>query len=736
MSSFYLSDSYKQISLQRIRQKYLKILFLNENLIPYYNITGEALSGNVSVSPESDLRRSCSISMVVKNNAQFQSVEGGKIWLNRYVQIYVGIHNIKSQSIEWMNQGIFLIDSPHWSYDATTNILDFSGVDMMANLTGDRNGVLGNRGKLVGAYVIEAGASIKDAIVSTLTTFTQFNKYNVQIPHPTPFTPYEIKIDPSGTVFDILSALRDINPNYEMFFDADGIFIFQPTPQSGTEDPVITDDIFVPNVLSENINADFSSIKNSIEVYGGAHTVNYYAEYAPQVQYNIFLLQIPSFDFSGTQQFENLSYIINFMIPPMNYDINGIYVQIINRNNETSEYFPVLNNSKDRSLAKIPAHNENLNILIEYSQIYDGTNYITFATTTTVISTALWDKKALSFSYGGSQANLYQFSNYDATIQYNMGNSLISGAKVYQCIRQPPAPGYPPTNTSYWKDVGFSNTRASQLPDYSLAKLYTVGESAIYNNVPYTATQNSTARPPTTNPTYWKPYAGSHFYIPLVGYDLSTIDISFDFMFTSSRGGHPCYGIGVKAQPFPPSVTNQWQTVKTTFSYPLSSLADLETAGFWINLDGNTVKMSIRNLSITGHSTTDINSRNVYYLGNNLTPYAIVEDTDPLSPFNINSGIGIIKKVFSGGEYDNIYSDDLALQRAEWELYTATRLQDSITLTTVPLYYMDPNLVVSYTLQDSTTPKKYLTREISTDLSVDGTQSIRLIRYYPYYPTT
>lgn len=50
-----------------------------------------------------------------------------------------------------------------------------------------------------------------------------------------------------------------------------------------------------------------------------------------------------------------------------------------------------------------------------------------------------------------------------------------------------------------------------------------------------------------------------------------------------------------------------------------------------------------------------------------------------------------------GGEYDNIINDDLALQRANIELYWATRLNDSITLSTLPIPWLDVNILFTHT---------------------------------------
>ena len=86
-----------------------------------------------------------------------------------------------------------------------------------------------------------------------------------------------------------------------------------------------------------------------------------------------------------------------------------------------------------------------------------------------------------------------------------------------------------------------------------------------------------------------------------------------------------------------------------------------------------------------------------------------------------------------GGDYDNIMSDELATQRAEWEIYQRCRMNDSITLTSVPIYWSEVNWMVAYTPLGQDVVNQYLIRSITTDLTHDGTQTYTLIRWYPYY---
>ena len=86
-----------------------------------------------------------------------------------------------------------------------------------------------------------------------------------------------------------------------------------------------------------------------------------------------------------------------------------------------------------------------------------------------------------------------------------------------------------------------------------------------------------------------------------------------------------------------------------------------------------------------------------------------------------------------GGEYDNIYSDDLAKQRADFEIYQRSRLNDSISMETIPIPWMDANIVISHRFGQKQEPSKYIVKSFSVDYATGGTMTINAISWYPYY---
>lgn len=458
---------------QTIRNTYLKINLLNFDYLTVDSLEGNVISGNVQINADSDIRRTCDISLVVTDSS-FDVQAGGEIWIDKLIQIFVGVENSHTSEIEWTNMGIYLINQPSYQYEAATHTLTFSGVDLMSRMTGLRNGYL------IGVtYKIPMGNNIREVIIAILAE-NGFKKYVVSECYNTngdiQDVPYDMEYEMGSSWYDMLSDLRDILPNYQIYFDVDGVFHYEPIPYTDSEPIMIDDSIWDENVISETVNVDFESVKNSIEVYGKTHDIDNY----------------PS------------SVVI-----------------------------------------------ENSNIKLTIADLTKLEEYVMIGFT------------------------LEQNVTGNITIQVNsLDTQPLIGPDGKQMI-------------SLGKD------------EYWVAR-------------------------------YTK--------------------------------------------------DNKWEFL--------------------------------------GHYQA----------------YGIYKDENPQSPFYIGNPAGEIKLVLYGGEYEYIFSDDLAEQRAKFEIYQRCRMNDTINITCVPIYWADVNWMIAYTPLDKTEVKQYTIKSITTNLDPNGTQTMELSSYYPYYP--
>lgn len=471
-------DDYNILS-QQIITKYIKLEILNFQYNVVDEISGNLTAMSVNIDSESDLRRSCNLTFVV-TDASFDVKAGNKIWLDKFCRPWVGYENIYTGKIQWYNQGIYLINAPSWRYNATTHELSLAGLDLASKLTGLRNG------ELEGIPTkIPAGSSVREAMIAAIE-LAGFTKYTISeckdVDGNIIAVPNDIEIAQGGTVWNIVTQLRDILPRYETFFDVDGVFIYQPIP-TGSGDPVIIDDTIWPNLLiDESINNDFESVKNYIEVYGRTLDPSY------------------------------------------------------------------------------------------------------FSTNTT---------------YSGSTLSL-TVADYPTALT---DNTIV---------------GFTTPSTG---DISATGGISLKMNSLTASVLYEYG-----TNNPVTALDNE---------TYYVAYYNQGWYL-------------------------------------------------------------------------------------MGHQQ----------------PVGIAYDDNPDSPFYVNGSIGRIRHVLYGGEYENITSDRLALERAKYELWKSTRLQDSITLTSIPNPWLDVNVLISHAIRGKSQENaaQYIIKSISTDYGIEGTQSINAITYYPLYP--
>lgn len=106
-----LSQQDYDISKQRIVNRFLKVNILNFDYKVVDEISGNVTSFDINIDADSDIRRTCNVEIVVTDSS-FDIQAGNKIWLDKYIQPYIGIQNIRTGEIQWYNQGIYLIDNP------------------------------------------------------------------------------------------------------------------------------------------------------------------------------------------------------------------------------------------------------------------------------------------------------------------------------------------------------------------------------------------------------------------------------------------------------------------------------------------------------------------------------------------------------------------------------------------------------------------------------------------------
>ena len=101
------------------------------------------INATFSISADSDVRRTSSLTVVPVKNKRLRFEKDGIIWMNRIIKMQIGILDKRTNEWHWYKEGVYYIVNANATFDATTNTIDISCSDMWASLDGTRNGEVG-----------------------------------------------------------------------------------------------------------------------------------------------------------------------------------------------------------------------------------------------------------------------------------------------------------------------------------------------------------------------------------------------------------------------------------------------------------------------------------------------------------------------------------------------------------------------------------------------------------------
>lgn len=260
---------------QNNRELHYKINLLNYKFQLMDELSGVALNMSFSLDANSDIRRIGSISISPNDPNAFKMQAGSKIWLDKYVQVFVGIKEQRTQEIVYTNMGIYMVNNPSQNFSSTDDTITIGLLDLMAKLTGERNGNLDGYDNPT--YHIDAGENIRDVMITVLQE-CGFTKYSINIlPEDYQTTQIEINVDNTQSWYKVLSELDYVNTNYQMYFDLDGVFHYERIPSGKNEQVMVNDEIWKECFISYNKSNSYSDIKNHVVVIGKTHEISHFS---------------------------------------------------------------------------------------------------------------------------------------------------------------------------------------------------------------------------------------------------------------------------------------------------------------------------------------------------------------------------------------------------------------------------------------------------------------------------
>lgn len=301
----YIITEYDKQLVQRSDDYKYKFFIVDENGNILDEISGISAVGSYNINPESTIRRTTSMTLVLDAQYRTESIERKLYsWIGYNFFMQIGLHDIREDDYKWYDCGYYLITEGNTSYNATTNSLTVSLGDWFATLDGTRNGQNGGAPVIKILHEVDGvPVTIRTGIVNLIKSETNFSNYIVEdigefygMPQnnsdylsyreQNPLwnsIPYTLEFEAGCLLSDQLLELRDLYPNVEMYFDIYGNFCVNLIP-SCEHDAISLANDFLQRILvadnSEQVTYDIKSIKNVTEVFGAIYEVDRYSESA------------------------------------------------------------------------------------------------------------------------------------------------------------------------------------------------------------------------------------------------------------------------------------------------------------------------------------------------------------------------------------------------------------------------------------------------------------------------
>ena len=139
----------------------IKVELKNKRFQTIAEYQGECMSSQLDVSAESDIRRTCNLTLHVKD-ASYLAARDKKIWMDKYLRVSYGIYDPLAREYRFYAMGIYVLLNGSYAFDEASKTLSVSMVDLMALITQERGSAIGAR-----KTVIEVNANIRNCLLYT-----------------------------------------------------------------------------------------------------------------------------------------------------------------------------------------------------------------------------------------------------------------------------------------------------------------------------------------------------------------------------------------------------------------------------------------------------------------------------------------------------------------------------------------------------------------------------------------
>lgn len=755
----------------RTKHLYCKLELLDKNLNVIDNLEGLAQDGSISIDADADIRHTFSSTIYLKKNEAI-SKYSTEDWVDKLVHVYIGMKPVGG-SIYWYSKGVYAFNTNGFTYNATEHNVSISCVDLVALLDGSLSGTLTGT-----KTTIQMGLKIKQAIIDTFKLAISYGfigHVDYMVDYWNRTIPYDIDFDTASSIWSILTQLRDLYYPFEMYFD-DTTFVCKEIP-SGFDDPIIMEsDDFQDLVISENNSIDYSEIKNCIELFGASIDYDTYAENMTHtVTVNELAVILQPEYFAAKKEYDSKIASIKNAYYDVYGNIDNINRPKIKWTADTMEKYaafikenPYIEDGDYSTVCGADGpwgDTEETTVQIAYTPLLVSgetliplVNEDIFSYIDEIVSTARTNcnnvmsklpDEILKLDRAGIQKSIYgeelTVKNMIAAVE---GAYIKIGEKTFMRLSTVDV-----CAISGWSEEELINKfgKSSTFVGHSMHdvqsevwdakdKLQAVHDDIVEKNSGAVKTSNVVLN--VTN-LDMENDCNIALTTPFEGF-CKTVSITINNTVTETDGENTTPNV-YKHGPF------------TLYA------SDVDEDGTDVQIDGT--KLAADTMIAIKYSK---DMKALYYRGeqqihamvmlvdkqpteeelkkykrdeacNNIKFISLEESTGSITEANPRftiEKIGRRNKVCSGSEYEVYYTDESAMQCAEYELWKSCRLTDSVNVECLLIPWFEVNQKITYVPKYIDTHGEALEFIIKKiDISIgEGTMTLTLMRYFPYYP--
>lgn len=779
----YLTQEQIDVLSQKLRKKHLRIELLDSNLKTIDSIEGQAIGGSITASADNDIRRSGNITVAIPSNQNatifleqldgFVVSIGGKIWLDKNIKISVGIENTHTNQIVWYKLGVFLINKPVRNFSSNSHTISFECIDLMAKFTGKRQGQLTGTTTIIEKGHYETSPNIINVNLGLNDNFTRNSDGNyvmtknsederfsnvipISISANTAITATVKKISYSGTYIGWLQLVATFSDN------TIGYLIFENNEEKITK--TFPKDIVSLQFYNDSTDPDGTTIifNNFMIEYGTQATP--YQPYGELYIKNRLADALVSTirELGGVNRYTIYPIPENYTYLP--YDIKvGVGSTVYNILTELMAIIPTWEMFFDLDgvfvIRPIPSGKSGVVYDLDFQQYISDNLSVDFENVKNQV-VVYGRLNTLSYYTENSEEEpsnvIYRpnESGTSATLVLKYSNILTSTLTIsgttfgFQSLNK--YNSLPITSVEIYSEneptpiiiarlVKFENSTTSFDIKYETTQveMNAISPNDIYFIRIYNAILTVDGFVDITQPMTFE-FMGKQ----QVSYDLVNDNLESPFYINQGLK-EPNYYAGLAQTPLTSNVgegylltLNNTEPLSTlingtiiTFQANASNVFATGTNFTFININNATGTSLGQNIPIVQNVWNNDNTRPFLEenkLSNDYTiwqlQYEIVGDN---SWFVLKGRLSTaLTKILSGGEYDNIYADQLAFERCKYELFNSSNLQNSISLSVVPNYLLDVNCKIAYNPNSSLPMRIYDTQPFSTMASAGYEQFV------------